>query len=372
MKYKVNSISIPNNVAVRRQPHPKDGVISEEQLHNFDEKYLFYDVFIDPDVDELVGIGPPALNVKPYVEGMTVWVNGRQVKFSFVDYPEHKVCLLKARVPHAERYEVVLEFSDATHEMTLLRDPLRGPSRDSSRNPTARGRKVLTAISKNNAVEWVDEWIDFYKANYGIDDVFIYDNGSDNLKALEARVGAKANIVRWNFPFGPTAKRFSSFAQPVALNHCLKRFAKGGVLFNFDIDELLVADHDRIMQVVSRHKVVYFESHNVPYVNPGKRDYSFRDFRYRYPERKKTARKFVCDADANFLISPHNTWVKKSYLLASRLKRNKPDALVDTESYFLHFLGITTNWQPGLNKLKEVATDGLVKDESHIRMMPVG
>ncbi|RXE48163.1 glycosyltransferase family 2 protein [Chromohalobacter israelensis] len=372
MKYKVNPVSIPNDVALRRQPHPKDGVISEEQLQNFDNKSVFYDVFIDPDVDELVGIGPPALNVKPYVEGITVWVNGRQIRFSFVDYPEHKVCLLKARVPHAERYEVVLEFSDATHEMTLLRDPLRDPSRDLSRNSAAPGRKVLTAISKNNAVEWVDEWIDFYKTNYGIDDVFIYDNGSDNLEALEARVGEKANIVSWNFPFGPTAKRFSSFAQPVALNHCLKRFAKGGVLFNFDIDELLVADHDRIMQVVSRHKVVYFESHNVPYVNPGKRDYSFRDFRYRYPERKKTARKFVCDADANFLISPHNTWVKKNYFLASRLKRNKPDALVDTESYFLHFLGITTNWQPGLNKLKEVTTDGLVKDESHIRMMPVG
>lgn len=372
MKYKVNPVSIPNNVAIRRQPHPKDGSISEEQLQNFDDKFVFYDVFIDPDVDELVGIGPPALNVKPYVEDMKVWVNGRQRKFSFVDYPEHKVSLLKARVPHAERYEVVLEFSDATHEMTLLRDSSRDQSRDSSRNPTARGRKVLTAISKNNAVEWIDEWIDFYKANYGIDDVFIYDNGSDNLEALEERVGEKANIVSWNFPFGPTAKRFSSFAQPVALNHCLKRFAKGGVLFNFDIDELLVADEDRIMSAVARHKVVYFESHNVPYVNPGKRDYSFCDFRYRYPERKRTARKFVCDADANFLISPHNTWVKKNYLLASRLKRNKPDALVDADAYFLHFLGITTNWQPDLDKLKEVPKESLVEDDSHIRMMPVG
>lgn len=360
MKYKVNPVSIPNNVALRRQPHPKDGAISDDQLSRFDDKYVFYDVFIDSDKDELVAIGPPALNLKPCVTNLQVFVSGKKEKFSLTDYPEQKISILKASLSRQERYDVVFKFPDFESNVSL------------GNEFAVSNNKVLTAISKNNAVEWIDEWIDFYKANYGIDDVFIYDNGSDNLEALEERVGEKANIVSWNFPFGPTAKRFSSFAQPVALNHCLKRFAKGGVLFNFDIDELLIADEDRIMSAVARHKVVYFESHNVPYVNPGKHDYSFCDFRYRYPERKRTARKFVCDADANFLISPHNTWVKKNYLLASRLKRNKPDALVDADAYFLHFLGITTNWQPDLDKLKEVPKESLVEDDSHIRMMPVG
>ncbi|WP_280565256.1 hypothetical protein, partial [Chromohalobacter sp. 48-RD10] len=294
-----------------------------------------------------------------YVKNLQLFVNGTKEKFSLTDYPEQKVSILKAGLSRQERYDVVFKFPDFECDVSLVDEF------------AASNRKVLTAISKDNDVAWVDDWIEFYKENYSVDDIFIYDNGSSNFDDLEAKVGEKANIVKWNFPFGPTAKRFSSFAQPVALNHCLKRFARGGVLFNFDIDELLISSEESVMENVSLHGVVYFESHNVPYVNPGESDYSFRDFKYRYPERKKTARKFVCDADSMFLISPHNTWRKKNYLLGSRLRRNKPDRLVDENSYFLHFLGITTNWQPGLQKLKEVSTEGLVEDESHIRMMPV-
>lgn len=359
MKYSVNAISIPDNVAERRHPHPKDGVIRDEQLKNFDEQYIFYDVFIDSDKDELVAIGPPALNLKPYVKKVKVFVNGKEEKFSLADYPEQKVSILRLRLTRQKQYDVVLKFPDFERKL-FLRNEFVAP-----------GKKVLTAISKNNDVAWVDDWVDYYRKNYAVDDFYVYDNGSSNIDELESRIGDKANIIKWAFPFGPTAKRFSSFAQPVALNHCLRRFARGGVLFNFDIDELLVSNAESVMENVSRNGVVYFESHNVPYVNPGKSDYSFRDFKYRYPERKATARKFVCDADSAFLISPHNTWRKRRYFLGSRLQRNKPEGLVDNESYFLHFLGITTNWQPDLQKLKEVATEDLVEDESHIRMMPV-
>ncbi|MCK0714452.1 glycosyltransferase family 92 protein [Chromohalobacter sarecensis] len=359
MKYSVHSVLMPDDVAKRRQPHPKDGVISDEQLQNFDNRYIFYDVFVNSDKGELVAIGPPALNLKSYVKNLQVFVNGKQRKYSLADYPEQKVSILRLRLPRQEQYDVVLKFPDFEREISLKDEFV------------ASGKKVLTAISKNNDVAWVNDWVEHYRTNYAIDEVYIYDNGSSNLEELESCVGDKANIIKWPFPFGPTAKRFSSFAQPVALNHCLRRFARGGVLFNFDIDELLVSNAESVMENVSRDGVVYFESHNVPYVNPGKSDYSFRDFKYRCPERKKTARKFVCDADANFLISPHNTWVKKNYLFWNRLKRNKLDGLVDEKSYFLHFLGITTNWQPDLQKLKEVTTEDLVEDQSHIRMMSV-
>lgn len=81
MKYKVNPVSIPDNVAVRRQSHPKDGAISDDQLSNFDDKYVFYDVFIDSDEGKLVALGPPALNLKSYVKNLQVFVNGAKEKF---------------------------------------------------------------------------------------------------------------------------------------------------------------------------------------------------------------------------------------------------------------------------------------------------
>ena len=129
-----------------------------------------------------------------------------------------------------------------------------------------QGRKVIAAISKDNEVPWISEWVDHYRENFDIDDVFVYDNGSRNRGELKEALKGRAHVVDWDFPYGPPGKTHNKFAQAGALNHCLTRFARRGVLYNFDIDELLISNKEAIASELAAKGVVYFNSHNVPFV----------------------------------------------------------------------------------------------------------
>ncbi|MFC3285791.1 hypothetical protein [Litchfieldella rifensis] len=355
----LNAIAIPADVSVVRLPNARDEVDSSSLVF-FDGKTIFYDVFIDKSESKLVAIGPPALNLASYLEGMKLVVNGKPVSYRFKEYPDCKVSFLEAGLKSSAACEVSFHFKDFSQSIHLQSNHL--PS----------GLKVLAAISKNNEIAWVSDWVDYYKSNYNIDEVFIYDNGSDNVGELEDELKGRAHVIRWSFPYGPPKKRFNKFAQPGALNHCLRKYAKDGVLFNFDIDELLIADRAEIEKEVNSNGTLYVSSYNVPFVNPGKKSYSFYDFVHREKSLKKSARKFICKGDSVDIISQHNTWTYTGRSFWKRLRRNKPSAMQSRNAYFLHFLGITTNWQPDLNKLKEVSTEGLVHDDSHCDLKPHG
>lgn len=361
MSVMIQPVVIPDRVDIERAPNGKDRV-SEEELRFFDKKTVFYDLFTDPaKEDVLVGLGPPLLNLASRLDGMRLVVDGKTVPYKWRDHPELKLSVLKAKLPvhhpgHGAR-AVELQFNEFSVTVDVGE---RG----------AQGRKVLAAISKDNKVSWVSEWVDHYRENFEIDDVFVYDNGSRNRGELKEALKGRAHVVDWDFPYGPPGKTHNKFAQAGALNHCLTRFARRGILYNFDIDELLISNKETLASELAGKGVVYFNSYNVPFVKPASENYTHKDFVYRFPELKATARKFVCKEDKVDVISQHATWKRSSLFLGGRMRRNKPDTCVSPSSYFLHFLGITTNWQPRLNKLEEVGTEGLVKDESHIPMMP--
>lgn len=359
MSVEINPVLIPEDVDLERSPNPRD-TFAPGELVNFDHKTLFYDVFIDEKDSSLVAIGPPGLNLNSYMESASLVVNGKKTPFLLSEHEEHKLSFMKANLAPANDYEVVFQFKD--FHVTLRLKGLTVPV----------GKSVLVAISKNNKVEWVSDWVDFYRANYDLDEIYIYDNGSDNVDELERELAGRAEIIRWGYPYGPPGKRFNKFAQPGALNHCLRRFAKDGVLFNFDIDELLIANRQDLDADIEKNGTLYLASYNVPFVKLDKSRYSYYDFCHREPRRKKSARKFVCRYDAVDIISQHNTWTYGKLLFKKRLKRNKPERLESRRGFFMHFLGITTNWQPELEKLKEVPLETLVRDTSHIEMKPNG
>lgn len=353
----LNAVRLPAASSLRRLPNRKNAVSSNE-LALFDDRTLFYDVFIDAEASRLRAIGPPALNLRKALARMTLRINGARVRYRLRELPEQKLSLLEARITPLAINDISFELGDFVSRHRL--PPLTLP----------KGRKVLAAISKNNRLEWISSWVDFYRHNYGIDDVILYDNGSDNIEALETALRGRATVIRWNFPYGPPGRRHNKFAQPGALNHCLRKFAGHGRLFNFDIDELLIADPDQLETELEGRDTLYFESYNVPFVRPGRSPYTHFDFTRRYAERRRSARKFVCQSEGVDVISQHNTW--RPLLLPGKrpLRRNRPQRMTSEHAYFLHFLGITTNWQPHLNKLEEVGLDGLVLDDSHLRRRP--
>lgn len=360
MSVMIQPVVIPDGIDIERAPNGKDRV-SEEELQFFDKKTVFYDLFVDPaKEDVLIGLGPPLLNLASRLDGMRLVVDGKKVPYKWNDHPDLKLSVLKAKLParnskHSSK-DVELQFKEFSVSVDVGE---RG----------GQGRKVIAAISKDNKVSWISDWVDHYRENFDIDDVFVYDNGSRNRGELKEALKGRAHVVDWDFPYGPPGKTHNKFAQAGALNHCLSRFARRGVLYNFDIDELLISNKETLENELADKGVVYFSSYNVPFVKPECEDYTHKDFFYRFPELKGTARKFVCKEEKVDVISQHATWKRSPIFLGGRMRRNKPDTCVSPSSYFLHFLGITTNWQPRLNKLEEVGSEGLVKDDSHIRMM---
>ncbi len=251
MNTTLNSILIPEDMNLSRMPNPKD-MLSPEDLKKFDEKTIFYDVFIDQTGSRLVAIGPAAINLSDYIKSATLYVNEKRTAFSYRDLPEYKISILEAKIKPDNHYSVALAFPDFKHEIKI------------NDNTCDRGKSILVAISKNNNPAWVATWAEFHKHNYNIDEVIVYDNGSDNIKELRKTLEDKAHIINWDFPYGPPKKRFNKFAQPGALNHCLQKFGKGGKIYNFDIDELLIADNKKLEKELSTNGTVYIDSYNVP------------------------------------------------------------------------------------------------------------
>lgn len=355
----IKKVVIPDGQALQRRPNPKMD-IEYSEFPYFDWKTIFYDVFYDVKDACLIAVGPPAFNLKEKVKKLDLLVNGQHATFTHEEHGEYKISILKARVAIEDDSEFTVRFVFEEFEVTHTLKPQVLPE----------GKRVLAAISKNNEVGWVDYWVDFYRNHYAIDDVYIYDNGSDNVNELKSALAGKAHVIPWDFPFGPGGKTINMFAQVGALNHCLRRFTKHGTLFNFDIDELLVASKEKVDEHLKRG-VVYFNSYMVPYKDPGKSRYTHGDFVYRYPALKETARKFVCRYDAVDIISYHNTWSRWNVPFSKKLRRNKPLKFLSGEGYFLHFMAISNKTQPELKRFEEVSVDKLVFDDSHTSLRGV-
>jgi len=107
-------------------------------------------------------------------------------------------------------------------------------------------------ISKNNPLDWIGDWAEFYVRVHGADAILLYDNGStdydlgdirDRLTSIDGL--ADSLIVPWTFPYGPGVGprnvQDSFYCQPGALDHARRRYcAAARSVLNSDIDELVV------------------------------------------------------------------------------------------------------------------------------------
>ena len=108
-------------------------------------------------------------------------------------------------------------------------------------------------LSKDNRLEWIAFWAQWYVQRHGADARVVYDNGStaysseELLETLSAVPGLRvAMVVEWPFPYGPVATPLydiwdSNYAQHGALEHARWRLLRRAAGFmNADIDELAI------------------------------------------------------------------------------------------------------------------------------------
>jgi hypothetical protein len=227
---------------VRRLPTRPEAYRVDDFAAKFDATTLFYDVFRDVD-GRIALLGPPFLNLKAAIDGMTVVAgpSGAPCGFTVREWDRHG--------------QVLVDAPDGTTHLTLKTsfgtlDIAVGPSEVD----LFFGRRVLFTLSRNNRLTWIQDWIRFARDVHGADAVVFYDNASTHYttEQLAAAIGAvggiaMARVVSWPFSYGPQgldAKRFwdSDYCQHGAWEHARRRFLEAASSAqNADVDEMVVS-----------------------------------------------------------------------------------------------------------------------------------
>ena len=291
----------------------------------------------------------------------------------------------------SEDEAVVLSFDEGTGvELPVRRIQSFGPD-----------SRVLVAIQKNNRIRWIQDWFQYYRNRFEVSHLVLYDNGSSDLGSLtSAFPGDSTVIVKWDFPYGPPTSHSNKFSQIGALNHCRRTFSRNSIMFNFDIDELLVDPTGIVRQDISKYNTLYFSSFLVPHIDNLPEDYSFSDYRRRFDRPTRHAGKYICKSSSARGVSAHyveesgirfvsygrlllrrllNYLIRYPYkrrskfsrpveLLLRKISHRKVKSYSTEEAYFLHFLGITTNWKPGRKRLKDLSHMAKVDDPALAEM----
>lgn len=336
----LNSVALPAGSSIKRQlrrpvPEERKALYENGQLGVYDSYTLLYDIFLDTDNRTVRAIGPPLLNLEQALLPAYLQINGHKLPLT-LRTSHKKLVILEAvsLTPISSDTTADLHLANGQHQTITLATPLlpEGPS--------------LVTVQKNNKLQWIMDWISYYKNEFGIQHVYIYDNNSDNQDYLLKSLEGLATVMPWNFPHGISHRSGNKFCQVGALNHFKYRLGKNTSIFNFDIDELLVCRNQQIKQSLCNGKMTRFNSYTVPFTATPDPKYSFRDFRFREKEPRDKATKYVVNGDLPGIMNVHHFnpalrfWQK---LLPGY--RRPPAAVPLADAYFLHYQGITTNWK---------------------------
>lgn len=331
---------------------------TEADLQRYDWSTLFYDVFVRDRV--LYLLGPPLLALESIA--LTVHCNGAALALQrdkLVSIAE-KLLIWTAPLPDqggAELYNVEICFALARVRLVLA----------DCAEPPRRPERVLVTLQRDNAPRWIADWIAWYAEQHGVERVLIYDNRSAYQAELGPRLAAElarcqgglgansalrsVTVVPWNVPFGMIINynHNNFFAQHGALNHAARRFARrGDVLFNFDVDELLVCPRAELGRLLRERALLYFDSYWVPIVQqlPALPEhYSFDAFALREPRPRGKFHKWVM------------RWDGAAKLCLHTVLERRPLVVPISTAYYLHYRGITTFWK------KDIYRQGAAKAE---------
>ncbi len=386
--YKPCSVELPQSHLIKREipyPHPVEHI----NRHKEDVKTIFYDIFFSPLSHKFFCLGPTLYNLKQELFPLTITINGQKIKFLY--YEIERLFFLEG-----EPYKG--EFSNKLAITFAFRTFTKKVCIDADHNICSpnSSRLTISTLQKDNAVQWINDWIIWHRNLHGVERVVLYDNDSSNLKHLTETLSRIKNIqiilVKWFFPHG--IRPYKS-AQHGSLNHCRLKFpVQDGYCINLDIDEYLVKPSrkeslsnylDQRLKYPSPGAVI-FRSNIVPNTVMLKQGFLPRvwDFKFKFLKSAKICQisesnqyfKYIYKFENVGYNSPHKPrshknrifcrrfnlvqklkfhsartiWNVKNQFHRTRAKKPRIDSIIvpESELYNFHFLGLTTGWQGNL------------------------
>lgn len=216
---------------VRRKPQNYD------ELYDF--KTLFYDAFYSASRGTVTLIAPKLLNLQKIISSGT---------FQFDDVTVSNKRLHKAL--GFDRLVLRTGFRPQVMRLNWQDLELSIPVRDDGAKEFA-GLNCLVTMSKNNRLQWIEDWAAYHVQRQGVEAILFFDNGSDAYSladiagTLSGIDGLKTfKVVSAPFRYGPNGrvKRWTKakFLQPALLNLArLSYLRESAATLAIDIDELV-------------------------------------------------------------------------------------------------------------------------------------
>ena len=210
-----------------------------EELDKYDYKTLFYDCWIYD--NKLTCMGPKLESLYEDLFPLKITINNKEYSYE-LDNQMNKCTFLTINnidKPSNNIYHILIETNSSNlMRFSLILTEIKPFLQES----------VLVTLQKNNKIQWIKDWVNYYLKNY-VDAIIIYDNNSLNFNEIVKtfKDNDKVYIHSWNFPHGiinDISYKINkdihyTYCQRGELNHARLKYSNT-YLYNFDIDEILV------------------------------------------------------------------------------------------------------------------------------------
>ncbi|MGK9171397.1 NAD-dependent epimerase/dehydratase family protein [Inquilinus limosus] len=224
---------------------------------DFDFTTVFCDVFWDASGESIRLVGPPLLNLET------------ELDFRFTALPSMQPCPFEVR---HKRWVDLVTVPVPPGTTGLIADTSLGRAflaPQPNLSEIFAGRRCIYAMSQDNDIAWIQDWVRYYARGHGCNGVVLYDNNStaydvreldDALRSIDPSI--EVLTIPWPFKWGVFDGRRplsysvwdSFYGQAAAFEHArLRYFWKAKSVVNADIDELAVTrDGQSVFEIVEQ------------------------------------------------------------------------------------------------------------------------
>jgi hypothetical protein len=248
-----NGWRLPESLMLRRMPARSVKWRVNDFDKKFDDSTLAYDIAYIAERKMAYLSCPPFNNLLEKAKEMQVCSaeSGLPCAFEVLEMNRHARVAIK--IPSGT---TAINISS---ELGSVRLPV-----NTDENDFFKDRRVLMTMSKDNRIEWICDWIRYYRDVHQIDAVLLYDNNStsydmeDLRNAILGIAGIQAVcIVKWNYKYGPQGFNGghwdSDYCQSGAMENARwKYLQKAKSVINVDVDELVMPCEKSVMEMVER------------------------------------------------------------------------------------------------------------------------
>lgn len=243
IKINFSDIDYPNRIPTR----PID-LQQENFTQYFDYTTFIYDIFRNDKKTYI--ISPPSVNEAWSKFKEITLFDDKPISSYISNFYTNKIQKLIIEKPIEK-----IRIKDRTYEIPKI-------------NGKLENKIVLYTLQKNNDIDWIIYWANWYVDHHNVTDIVIYDNNSDiysfsELKNKLNKIKTKVYLESVDYLYGMFAYKGSKwdadFLQYAMFEHVRYYYLNNnGILINSDIDEIVVGNNISITDLVEENVLLSY------------------------------------------------------------------------------------------------------------------